>query len=70
MLKSGQPRGLAFAGGRTVQNADGMATLLEFGGGGEDIRFRAAEGTKTFVDKQYSHNSISLPASENNVKIE
>ena len=69
MLKSVQPRGLAFAGVRAVENADGMTALFEFGGGGEDIRLRPAERAKLFVNKQYSHNSVLLPTNRSNVEV-
>ena len=68
MLESIQPRGLAFAGVRAVENADGMAALFEFGCGGEDICLRPAERAKLFVNKQYSHDSILLLTNSNNVK--
>ena len=68
MRESVQPRGFAFAGVRTVENADGMAALFEFGCGGEDICLRPAERAKLFMNKQYSHNPVSLASNWSNVR--
>jgi hypothetical protein len=45
------PRSLAFTGAGAMKQADSMAALFEGGRGGEDVRLRAAEGAKLFVNK-------------------
>lgn len=45
------------AGGRSMDDSDGMATVLEGGGGDDGVGFGAGEGAIAFVDIEESHGA-------------